>query len=132
MNINDPIGDMITRIRNAQLRILDTVNIPNSKFRAKILEVLKEEGYISDYKISSNKNNKSFLIVNLKYSNGVPVIKEIRRDSKPGRRIYAKADSIPKIQSGLGIAIVSTSMGIMTDNNARSKNIGGEIICRVF
>jgi len=132
MSFTDPIADMITRIRNAQLRILDTVNIPNSKFRAKILEVLKEEGYISDYKISSNKNNKSFLIVNLKYSNGVPVIKEIRRVSKPGRRIYAKADSIPKIQSGLGIAIVSTSMGIMTDNNARSKNIGGEIICRVF
>ena len=132
MSFTDPIADMITRIRNAQLRILDTVNIPNSKFRAKIQEVLKEEGYISDYKISSNKNNKSFLIVNLKYSNGVPVIKEIRRVSKPGRRIYAKADSIPKIQSGLGIAIVSTSMGIMTDNNARSKNIGGEIICRVF
>ena len=97
-----------------------------------ILDVLREEGYISDYKFISDKKNKGSLLVDLKYNNGFPVIKEIRRVSKPGRRIYAKADSIPKIQSGLGIAIVSTSMGIMTDNNARSKNIGGEIICKVF
>ena len=132
MSFTDPIADMITRIRNAQLRTLSTVNIPNSKFRARILDVLKEEGYISDYKFSSDKKNKGSLLVNLKYNNGSPVIKEIRRISKPGRRIYTKANSIPKIQSGLGIAIVSTSMGIMSDNDARSKNIGGEIICRVF
>ena len=132
MSFTDPIADMITRIRNAQLRTLDTVSIPSSKFRARILDVLKEEGYISDYKFLSDAKNKGSLIVNLKYHNGLPVIKEIRRISKPGRRIYTKADSIPKIKSGLGIAIVSTSMGIMSDNDARSKNIGGEIICKVF
>ena len=132
MSFTDPIADMITRIRNAQLRTLDSVSIPSSKFRARILDVLKEEGYISDYKFSSDAKNKASLIINLKYYNGLPVIKEIRRISKPGRRIYTKADSIPKIQSGLGIAIVSTSMGIMSDNDARSKNIGGEIICKVF
>ena len=132
MSFTDPIADMITRIRNAQMRRLSTVNIPNSKFRARILSVLKEEGYISDYKFLSDTENKGSLIVNLKYYDGLPVIKEIRRVSKPGRRIYTKADSIPKIQSGLGIAIVSTSMGVMSDNDARSKNIGGEIICRVF
>ena len=132
MSFTDPIADMITRIRNAQLRTLNSVSIPNSKFRARILDVLKEEGYISDYKFLSDAKNKGSLIINLKYNNGLPVIKEIRRISKPGRRIYTKADSIPKIQSGLGIAIVSTSMGIMSDNDARSKNIGGEIICKVF
>ena len=132
MSFTDPIADMITRIRNGQLRTLSTVTIPSSKFRARILDVLKDEGYISDYKFESDKKNKGTLIVNLKYNNGLPVIKEITRVSKPGRRIYTKADSIPKIQSGLGIAIVSTSMGIMSDNDARSKNIGGEIICRVF
>ena len=132
MTFVDPIGDMITRIRNAQMRFLNNVKIPRSKFRAKILDVLKQEGYISDYKFLSDKKNKGSLLVDLKYNNGLPVIKEIRRISKPGRRIYTKADSIPKIQSGLGIAIVSTSKGIMSDNTARSKNIGGEIICRVF
>ena len=132
MSFTDPISDMITRIRNAQLRSLNTVTIPNSKFRAKILDVLKEEGYIANYKTSSKEKNSKFLLVDLKYNNGIPVIKEISRVSKPGRRIYTKADSIPKIQNGLGIAIVSTSKGIMTDNDARSKKIGGEIICRVF
>ena len=132
MSFTDPIADMITRIRNAQLRALKTVAIPNSKFRARILDVLKEEGYISDYKFIPDTKNKGTLFVDLKYNNGLPVIREITRVSKPGRRIYTKADSIPKIQSGLGIAIVSTSMGIMSDNDARLKNIGGEIICRVF
>ena len=132
MSFTDPIADMITRIRNAQLRTLNTVNIPNSKFRSKILDVLKEEGYISDYKFLTDKKNKGSLLVDLKYSNGLPVIKEISRVSKPGRRIYTRAGSIPKIKNGLGIVIVSTSMGIMSDNDARSKNIGGEIICRVF
>ena len=127
----DPIGDMITRIRYAQLRALNNVTIPSSKFRARILDVLKQEGYIANYKISSD-NKKESLLVDLKYSNGLPVIKEIKRVSKPGRRIYAKAGSIEKIQNGLGLAIVSTSMGIMSDNDARTKNIGGEIICRVF
>ena len=132
MSFKDPISDMITRIRNAQLRLLKTVSIPNSKFREKILGVLKEEGFISEYKFFSEKNNKGSLVVNLKYTNGIPVIKEIMRVSKPGRRVYSKADSIPKVQSGLGIAIVSTSKGIMSGNNAKLKNIGGEIICKVF
>ena len=132
MSLTDPIADMITRIRNAQLRALNTVSIPNSKLRARILDVLKDEGYISDYKFVSDDKNKGFLAINLKYHNGTPVIKEITRVSKPGRRIYSRADSIPKIQNGLGIAIVSTSIGIMSDNDARSKNVGGEIICKVF
>jgi len=132
MAFADPIGDMITRIRNAQMRLLSNVKIPSSIFRAKILDVLKQEGYISDYKFLSDSNNKKSLSVDLKYMNGLPVIKEIKRVSKPGRRIYARANSIPRIQNGLGLSIVSTSKGIMTDNDARNKNIGGEIICRVF
>ena len=132
MTFADPIGDMITRIRNAQMRSLSNVRIPSSKFREKILDVLKQEGYISDYKFLSDADNKGNLSVNLKYYNGLPVIKEIKRVSKPGRRIYARASSIPRIQNGLGLAIVSTSKGIMTDNDARNKNVGGEIICRVF
>ena len=128
----DPIGDMITRIRNAQMRALNTVSIPSSKFRAKILDVLKQEGYISNYKVISDTKNKNSLLVDLKYNNGLPVIREIKRVSKPGRRIYARAVNISKIQNGLGLAIVSTSKGIMSDNDARTKNIGGEIICRVF
>ena len=132
MSFADPIGDMITRIRNAQLRALNNVTIPGSKFRARVLDVLKKEGYISNYKPLSDNKNKESLLVDLKYNNGLPVIKEIKRVSRPGRRIYAKADSIARIQNGLGLAIVSTSKGIMSDTDARTKNIGGEIICRVF
>ena len=132
MTLADPIGDMITRIRNAQLRTLYNVKVPSSKYRAKILEVLKQEGYISNYKLLPDSKNKSSLVVDLKYYNGLPVIKEIKRVSRPGRRVYVRADSIPKIQNGLGLAIVSTSMGIMSDSDARMKNVGGEIICRVF
>ena len=132
MTFVDPIGDMITRIRNAQMRMLSNVKIPASKFRAKILDVLKKEGYISDYKIINDSKNIESLSVDLKYSNGLPVIKEINRVSKPGRRIYAKAESIPKIQNGLGVAIVSTSKGVMSDVEARKANLGGEIICKVF
>ena len=132
MSFTDPIADMITRFRNAQLRGLKTVIIPNSKFRTKILDVLKGEGFIGEYKVLSDSKNKGSLQVSLKYNNGSPVIKEITRVSRPDRRIYTRADSIPKIQSGLGIAVVSTSMGVMSDNDARSKNIGGEIIFKVF
>ena len=132
MTLADPIGDMITRIRNAQLRTLYNVKVPSSKYRAKILEVLKQEGYISNYKLLPDSKNKSSLVVDLKYYNGLPVIKEIKRVSRPGRRVYARADSIPRIQNGLGLAIVSTSMGIMSDSDARMKKVGGEIICRVF
>jgi small subunit ribosomal protein S8 len=132
MTFVDPISDMIARIRNAQMRLLRNVAIPNSKFRIRILEVLKQEGYISDCKLLSDSNNKNSLSVDLKYSNGLPVIREIKIISKPGRRIYAKADSIPKIRNGLGLAILSTSKGIMTDSDARNQNVGGEIICKVF
>ena len=132
MSFADPIGDMITRIRNAQMRKSSNVMIPKSRFRVKILEVLKQEGYISNYKILPGSKNVESLLVDLKYYKGLPVIKEIKRVSKPGRRIYAKASSIPRIQNGLGLAIVSTSIGIMSDNDARTKNVGGEIICRVF
>ena len=132
MTLADPIGDMITRIRNGQLRTMYNVKVPSSKYRAKVLEVLKQEGYISNYKLLPDSKNKSSLVVDLKYYKGLPVIKEIKRISKPGRRIYARASSIPRIQNGLGLAIVSTSIGIMSDNDARIKNVGGEIICRVF
>ena len=132
MTLADPIGDMITRIRNGQLRTLYNVKVPSSKYRAKVLEVLKQEGYTSNYKLLPDAKNKSSLVVDLKYYKGLPVIKEIKRVSRPGRRVYARADSIPKIQNGLGLAIVSTSMGIMSDSDARMKNVGGEIICRVF
>jgi len=132
MTFVDPVGDMLTRIRNAQMRLLNKVSIPGSKFREKILDVLKQEGYIADYKLLSDTNNRGNLSVDLKYNEGLPVIKEIKRVSKPGKRIYVRATSIPKIQNGLGLAIISTSIGIMTDNDARSKNVGGEIICKVF
>ena len=132
MTLADPIGDMITRIRNAQLRTLYNVKVPSSKYRAKVLEVLKQEGYISNYKLLPDSKNKSSLVVDLKYYNGLTVIKEIKSVSRPGRRVYVRADSIPKIQNGLGLAIVSTSMGIMSDSDARTKKVGGEIICRVF
>ena len=132
MTFIDPIGDMITRIRNAQMRSLNSVKIPNSKFRAKILDVLKKEGYIAGYKILDDSKEKNNISVDLKYENGFPVIREIKRISKPGRRIYARADSIPRIQNGLGLAIVSTSKGIMSDYEAKNNNVGGEIICKVF
>ena len=132
MTIIDPVGDMFTRIRNGQLRSLSKVEIPSSKFRLKILEVLKNEGFISNYYIENKENNKSSLIVDLKYYEGTPVIKEIKRVSKPGRRVYSRADSIPRIQNGLGVAILSTNRGVMSDIDARKNNIGGEVICRVF
>ena len=132
MNIVDPIGDMITRIRNGQMRFLNTVEVPASKFRTKILEILKDEGYILNYKLEINKSKKNNISVDLKYYQGNPVIKEITRISKPGRRVFTKAESIPRIQSGLGIAIMSTSKGVMTDGEARKQNIGGEILCKVF
>ena len=132
MTIVDPIGDMFTRIRNGLMRNLNTVNIPASKFRSKILEILKSEGYINNFYIEKNNNNTKTIKVDLKYYEGSPVIKEIKRISKPGRRIYSRADSIPKIQNGLGLAIISTPKGVMSDNEARKNNLGGEIICRVF
>ena len=132
MTLTDPIGDMFSRIRNGQMRSLASINVPVSNFRLQILEVLKNEGYINNFFIEKNDNNKKNLKVDLKYYEGNPVIKEIKRISKPGRRIYSRATSIPKIQNGLGLAIISTPKGVMSDNEARKNNIGGEIICRVF
>jgi len=132
MTLMDPIGDMFTRIRNGQMRLLETIELPASNFRSKILEVLKNEGYISNYNFESKENNKKSITINLKYHEGTPVIKEISRVSKPGRRIYSSAISIPRIQNGLGLAILSTPKGVMSDNEARKNNLGGEIICRVF
>ena len=132
MTLMDPIGDMLTRIRNGQQRLMVKVEMPSSSLRLKILEVLKIEGFISSYHIEKKENNKINLIVDLKYYEGNPVIKDIRRISKPGRRVYSSATSIPRIQNGLGLAIISTNKGIMSDIDARKNNIGGEIICRVF
>tara|TARA_B100001250_G_scaffold28031_1_gene23024 strand:+ start:601 stop:999 length:399 start_codon:yes stop_codon:yes gene_type:complete len=132
MSFTDPIGDMIVRIKNAQMRNHKSVQLPASNFKAKIAEVLKSEGYIIDYSINSSEKYKNSLKINLKYNYGNPVINTIERISKPGRRIFSSAESLPKINNGLGIAIVSTSKGVMTDIDARKNKLGGEIICKVF
>ena len=131
MSLSDPIGDMIARIKNAQLRNHKKVQLPSSKFKIKIAEVLKSEGYIIDFKVSQ-ESNKPYLEINLKYNSGNPVISSIQRVSKPGRRIFSRAESLPKINNGLGIAIISTPKGVMTDIDARKQKVGGEIICKVF
>ena len=132
MTFTDPIGDMFSRIRNGQMRLLDSIEIPSSNFRQNILKILKSEGYIKDFFIEKVENNKIKLKINLKYYQGDPVIKEIKRISKPGRRVYSRANSIPKVMNGLGLAILSTPKGVMSDSEARKNNVGGEIICRVF
>ena len=132
MSLTDPIGDMFSRIRNGQMRSLNSIDIPSSNFRKNILKILKEEGYIKDYYIEKSENNKISLKINLKYYEGDPVIKEIKRISKPGRRVYSRANSIPRVMNGLGLAILSTPKGVMTDADAKKNNIGGEIICKVF
>ncbi len=132
MTLMDPIGDMFTRIRNGQLRLLTKVEMPSSNFRLKVLEVLKNEGFITSYHIEKKDNNKVSLVVDLKYYEGIPVIKEIKRVSKPGRRVFSSAISIPRIQNGLGLPIISTNKGVMSDIEAKKNNVGGEIICRVF
>ena len=131
MSLNDPIGDMIARIKNAQLRNHKKVELPSSNFKVKIADVLKNEGYIIDYKTFSELNKLKLEIL-LKYNSGSPVISSIQRVSKPGRRIFSRAESLPKINNGLGIAIVSTPKGVMTDIDARKQKVGGEIICKVF
>jgi len=132
MNLVDPIGDMLTRIRNGQMRSLNKIKTPFSKFRFKILEVLKKEGYIIDFYLEENKEKIKSIVVALKYYEGQPVIKEIKRISKPGRRVYSRAVSVPKVKNGLGLAILSTSKGVMSDSDAIKNNLGGEIICRIF
>jgi small subunit ribosomal protein S8 len=130
MSLSDPIGDMLARIKNSQSRNCKKIDMPSSKFKAKIAEVLKNEGYIIDFKVISDSKPKLEII--LKYHSGRPVISSIERVSKPGRRIFSSAESLPKINNGLGIAIVSTPKGVMTDIDARKQKIGGEIICKVF
>ena len=131
MSLSDPIGDMIARIKNAQSRSHKMVNLPSSNFKIKIADILKNEGFIKDFKVE-NKDNKSTLTLELKYHSGNPVISAFERVSKPGRRIFSSADSLPKINNGLGIAIVSTPKGVMTDIDAIKNRVGGEIICKVF
>jgi len=131
MSLTDPIGDMLARIKNSQLRNHKKVEMPSSNFKMKIADVLKNEGYIIDYKVSLEEK-KTILEINLKYNSGNPVIQTIERVSKPGRRIFSSAESLPKINNGLGIAIVSTPKGVMTDIDARKQRVGGEIICKVF
>ena len=131
MSLSDPIGDMIARVNNAQERNHKKVELPSSNFKAKIADILKNEGFIKDFKVDSNEN-KSVLSVELKYYSGNPVISTFERVSKPGRRIFSSAESLPKINNGLGIAIVSTPKGVMTDIDARKQRVGGEIICKVF
>jgi len=132
MAVNDPIGDMITRIRNAQMRAKSKVSMPASKQRERVLEVLKAEGYIRGYASVAHASGRNELEIELKYFDGEPVIREIERISKPGRRVYASVRALPRINNGLGVAIVSTPKGVMADHDARDANVGGEIICTVF
>ena len=131
MSLTDPIGDMLARIKNSQLRNHKTVEMPSSNFKMKIADVLKNEGYINGFNVDKN-DNKQVLIIDLKYNSGSPVISVIERVSKPGRRVFSSAQSLPKINNGLGIAIISTPKGVMTDIDARKQKVGGEIICKVF
>ena len=131
MSLSDPIGDMIARIKNSQMRNHKKVEMPSSNFKMKIADVLKNEGYINGFNVDKNEN-KQVLIIDLKYNSGSPVISVIERVSKPGRRVFSSAQSLPKINNGLGIAIVSTPKGVMTDIDARKQRVGGEIICKVF
>ena len=131
MSLSDPIGDMLARIKNSQMRNHKKVTIPSSNFKTKIADVLKSEGYINNFNVENN-DNKNLLVIDLKYNSGNPVISVIERVSRPGRRIFSSAESLPKINNGLGIAIVSTPKGVMTDIEARKQKIGGEVICKVF
>jgi small subunit ribosomal protein S8 len=130
MSLSDPIGDMIARVKNAQARNHKKVELPSSNFKSKIADILKNEGFIKDFKINDDK--KPTLSLELKYYSGNPVISAFERVSKPGRRIFSSAESLPKVNNGLGIAIVSTPKGVMTDIDARKQRVGGEIICKVF
>ena len=132
MHLNDPIGDMITRIRNAQSRTKSKVSTPGSKLRKSVLDVLKSEGYIRDYSTLERSDGRTEFEIELKYFDGAPVIRDISRVSKPGRRVYSSVKNLPRINNGLGIAIVSTPKGVMADHEAREANVGGEILCTVF
>lgn len=132
MALNDPLGDMIARIHNAQMRSKSKVSTPASRLRANVLEVLKTEGFIRGYAAVEHSNGQSELEIELKYFDGEPVIREISRVSKPGRRVYASVRNLPRINNGLGVAILSTPKGVMADHDARDANVGGEILCTVF
>ena len=130
MSLSDPIGDMIARVKNAQARNHKKVELPSSNFKSKIADILKNEGFIKDFKINS-EDKKPTLSLELKYHSGNPVIRAFERVSKPGRRIYTRSDSLPRVQNGLGVALISTSKGILSDNEAREQKLGGEIICNI-
>ena len=132
MSVNDPLGDMLTRIRNAQLRRKGKVSTPGSRLRANVLDVLEQEGFIRGYSTTDHGNGRTEFDIELKYFDGAPVIKMIERVSKPGRRVYAAVDAMPRVANGLGITIVSTPKGVMADHAARENNVGGEVLCRVF
>ena len=132
MSVNDPLGDLLSRIRNAQQRKKSKVSTPGSRLRANVLEVLKTEGYIRGYTAVEHKDGRSEFEIELKYFDGAPVIHEINRVSKPSRRVYVSVDGIPTVYNGLGISILSTPKGVMSDADARAQNVGGEVICTVF
>jgi small subunit ribosomal protein S8 len=132
MALNDPVGDLITRIRNAQMRNKSKVSTPGSKLRGRLLDVLKNEGYIRGYTAVEHKDGRSEFEIELKYFDGAPVIREIERVSKPGRRVYASVKALPRVNNGLGVAILSTPKGVMADHEARDQNVGGEILFTVF
>ena len=132
MSMTDPLGDLLTRIRNAQTRGRSTVKTPASSLRGRVLDVLQSEGYIRGYSQAEFATGKNEFEIELKYSDGEPVIREIQRVSKPGRRVYSSVKSIPTIHNGLGISILSTPKGVMADHEARDQNVGGEVLCRVF
>ncbi len=132
MSMNDPIGDMLTRIRNAQMRRKSKVSTPGSTLRARVLDVLKSEGYIRDYSTTEYDGGRTEFEIELKYFDGTPVIREISRVSKPGRRVYASVSNLPRVANGLGVAIVSTPKGVMADHEARDNNVGGEVLCTIF
>ena len=130
--MNDPIGDMLTRIRNAQMRGKSTVRTPASKLRERVLGVLADEGYIRGFENATGATGHPEIEISLKYYEGVPVIRELKRVSKPGRRVYSGVSELPQVRQGLGVAIVSTPGGVMTDAAARAANVGGEVLCTVF
>ncbi|GGC58021.1 30S ribosomal protein S8 [Chelatococcus reniformis] len=132
MAVNDPLGDMLTRIRNAQMRRRGRVTSPGSTLRARVLEVLQQEGYIRGYSTTEYGNGRTEFEIELKYFDGHPVIRSIERVSKPGRRVYASVDAMPRVADGLGITILSTPKGVMADHAARESNVGGEVLCKVF
>lgn len=132
MTLSDPLGDMLTRIRNAQMRSRPKVSTPASKLRERVLEVLKDEGYIRGYSRIDYTGGKSEIEIELKYFDGQPVIREIKRVSTPGRRVYSSVRELPTIANGLGVAILSTPKGVMSDSRARLENVGGEVLCSIF